>query len=63
MCSEGIYDRYIYFYTDFAFKRLFGTEIHKLPCLINGCMPSGLGVAPEIITQVTGLSAKDITAL
>ena len=29
MCSEGIYDRYVNFYTDFAFKKLFGTEINK----------------------------------
>ena len=29
MCSEGIYERYINFYTDFAFKKLFGTEINK----------------------------------
>lgn len=29
MCSEGIFDRYINFYTDFAFKKLFGTEINK----------------------------------
>ena len=29
MCSEGIYDRYINFYTDFAFKKLFGTELNK----------------------------------
>ena len=29
MCTEGIYDRYVNFYTDFAFKKLFGTEVHK----------------------------------
>ena len=29
MCSEGIFERYINFYTDFAFKKLFGTEINK----------------------------------
>ena len=29
MCSEGIYERYVNFYTDFAFKKLFGTEINK----------------------------------
>lgn len=29
MCSEGIYEKYINFYTDFAFKRLFGTEVNK----------------------------------
>ncbi len=29
MCSEGIIDRYVNFYTDFAFKKLFGTEINK----------------------------------
>ena len=29
MCSEGIYERYVNFYTDFAFKKLFGTEPNK----------------------------------
>ena len=29
MCSEGIYERYINFYTDFAFKKLFRKEINK----------------------------------
>ena len=29
MCSEGIFERYVNFYTDFAFKKLFGTEINK----------------------------------
>ena len=29
MCLEGIYEKYINFYTDFAFKRLFGTEVNK----------------------------------
>ena len=29
MCSEGTIERYVNFYTDFAFKKLFGTEINK----------------------------------
>lgn len=29
MCSEGIYERYVNFYTDFAFKKLFGTDVNK----------------------------------
>lgn len=29
MCSEGIFERYVNFYTDFAFKKLFGTEVNK----------------------------------
>ena len=29
MCTQGIYDRYVNFYTDFAFKKLFGTEVNK----------------------------------
>ena len=29
MCLEGIYERYVNFYTDFAFKKLFGTEVNK----------------------------------
>ena len=29
MCSDGTIERYVNFYTDFAFKKLFGTEINK----------------------------------
>lgn len=29
MCSEGIHERYINPYTDFAFKKLFGTDMNK----------------------------------
>ena len=29
MGTEGIIDRYVCFYTDFAFKKLFGTEANK----------------------------------
>ena len=29
MGSEGIYERYVNFYTDFAFKKLFGSEVNK----------------------------------
>ena len=29
MGTEGIIDRYVNFYTDFAFKKLFGTEMNK----------------------------------
>lgn len=29
MGTEGIYERYVNFYTDFAFKKLFGTEVNK----------------------------------
>ena len=29
MCSEGIYDRYVNFFTGFAFKKFFGTEANK----------------------------------
>lgn len=29
MCSEGTVERYVNFYTDFAFKKLFGTEMNK----------------------------------
>lgn len=43
MCSEGIVERYVNFYTDFAFKKLFGTEINKellisssTPCYTEG---------------------------
>ena len=29
MPLEGLHERYINFYTDFAFKKLFGTEVNK----------------------------------
>lgn len=29
MGTEGIIERYVNFYTDFAFKKLFGTEMNK----------------------------------
>lgn len=29
MCSEGLRERYVNPYTDFAFKLLFGTDLNK----------------------------------
>lgn len=29
MALEGLQERYVNFYTDFAFKKLFGTEVNK----------------------------------
>ena len=29
MALEGLHERYVNFYTDFAFKKLFGTEVNK----------------------------------
>jgi len=40
MCSEGLRERYVNPYTDFAFKLLFGTDLNKdsywlLECLVR----------------------------
>lgn len=52
MCSEGIIDKYVNFYTDFAFKKLFGTEINK-DLLIS--FLNALFEGKEVIKEVTYL--------
>ena len=41
MPLEGLHERYINFYTDFAFKKLFGTEVNKelLRSFLNALLP------------------------
>ena len=57
MCSEGTIERYVNFYTDFAFKKLFGTEINKdllvsfLNALLNG---------KEVVEDVTYLNTEHL---
>ena len=57
MCSEGIYERYINFYTDFAFKKLFGTEINKdlLISFLNSLLHGR-----EEITEITYLNTEHL---
>ena len=55
MCSEGIFERYVNFYTDFAFKKLFGTEINKdlLISFLNALLQGR-----EEIVDITYLNAE-----
>ena len=57
MGTEGIYDRYVNFYTDFAFKKLFGTEMNKdlLISFLNSLLQ---GV--EVIEDITYLNAEHL---
>ena len=57
MCSEGIIERYVNFYTDFAFKKLFGTEINKdlLISFLNALL-SG----KEVIEDITYLNTEHL---
>ena len=57
MCSEGIIDRYIYFYTDFAFKKLFGTEMNKdlLISFLNALLQGR-----EVIEDITYLNGEQL---
>lgn len=57
MCSEGIIERYVYFYTDFAFKKLFGTESNKdlLISFLNALL-SG----KETIDDITYLNTEHL---
>ena len=57
MCSQGLIDRYINFYTDFAFKKLFGTEMNKdlLISFLNALLHDR-----EEITDVTYLNAEHL---
>ena len=57
MCSEGIIERYVNFYTDFAFKKLFGTEINKdlLVSFLNALL-SG----KEVIEDITYLNTEHL---
>ena len=57
MCSEGLRERYVNPYTDFAFKLLFGTDLNKeiligfLNALFNG---------EQVITDVTYLNTEHL---
>ena len=55
MCSEGIIERYVNFYTDFAFKKLFGTEINKelLVSFLNALLDG-----KEVVRDITYLNTE-----
>ncbi len=59
MCSEGLRERYVNPYTDFAFKLLFGTDLNKevligfLNALFNG---------EQVIEDVTYLNTEHLAA-
>lgn len=57
MCSEGLYERYVNFYTDFAFKKLFGTEVNKelLISFLNALLHDR-----EVIKDITYLNTEHI---
>ena len=69
MSSENIIERYVNFYTDFAFKRFFGTEANKefLISFINALL--GLSGDKEITdlkhlnTEQLGSTADDRCAV
>ncbi|WP_289747415.1 Rpn family recombination-promoting nuclease/putative transposase [uncultured Bacteroides sp.] len=57
MGSEGLRERYVNPYTDFAFKLLFGTELNKelLISFLNALLPG-----EQIITDVTYLNTEHL---
>ena len=57
MCTNGIVERYVNFYTDFAFKKLFGTEINKdlLISFLNSLLEGR-----ETISDLTYLNAEHL---
>ena len=57
MPLEGLHERYINFYTDFAFKKLFGTEVNKelLRSFLNALLDG-----QEVITNLTYLNTEQL---
>ena len=54
---EGVHERYVNFYTDFAFKKLFGTEVNKelLRSFLNSLL-----AGQEVITNLTYLNSEQL---
>ena len=54
---EGVHERYVNFYTDFAFKKLFGTEVNKelLRSFLNSLLDG-----QEVITNLTYLNSEQL---
>ncbi|MCQ2974782.1 MAG: Rpn family recombination-promoting nuclease/putative transposase [Bacteroidales bacterium] len=59
MCSEGLIERYINFYTDFAFKKFFGTPANKefLISFLNALLQLE---GEEIITNIKHLNSEKL---
>ncbi|MCQ2974904.1 MAG: Rpn family recombination-promoting nuclease/putative transposase [Bacteroidales bacterium] len=59
MCSEGIIERYINFYTDFAFKKFFGTPANKefLISFLNALLNLD---GENIITDIQHLNSEKL---
>lgn len=57
MPLEGLHERYVNFYTDFAFKKLFGTEVNKelLRSFLNSLLDG-----QEVITNLTYLNSEQL---
>ena len=57
MALEGVHERYVNFYTDFAFKKLFGTEVNKelLRSFLNSLL-----AGQEVITNLTYLNSEQL---
>lgn len=57
MALEGVHERYVNFYTDFAFKKLFGTEVNKelLRSFLNSLLDGQGG-----ITNLTYLNSEQL---
>ncbi len=60
MGTEGIIDRYVNFYTDFAFKKLFGTEMNKdlLISFLNALLQGR-----EVVLDVNYLNTEHLGTL
>ncbi len=57
MPLDGLHERYVNFYTDFAFKKLFGTEVNKelLRSFLNSLLDG-----EEVITNLTYLNGEQL---
>ena len=57
MTLEGLHERYVNFYTDFAFKKLFGTEANKelLRSFLNSLLDG-----QEVITSLSYLNSEQL---
>lgn len=57
MCSEGLRERYVNPYTDFAFKLLFGTDLNKE--ILIGFL-NALFDGKQVIEDVTYLNTEHL---
>ena len=64
MCSEGLRERYVNPYTNFAFKLLFGTDLNKeiLIGFLNALFDGKQVIEDVIYLNTEHLAAKRLTA-